>query len=206
LCPVFVLSFTGNLQLSITSVHIRYEDAVTHPGHPFAVGITLEAVKGHTVDADGREAFVASNPMDVLRKALKLHRAAIYFDCGQGTSTGTNDLERDAESAAGNGAVLWAPPKAWREMVPVEWEDWFQPGVSALRQERGGTAKDRQYILRPVDGRAFYTRRGGKAARGEGEPVAEAEFQLDVVAISLSRRSFPFYSLELFTMTLFGFC
>jgi hypothetical protein len=195
------LCFSGNLQLSITNVHVRYEDTVTHPGHPFAVGITLEGLKGHTVDAEGREAFVTSNPMDVLRKALKLQRAAVYFDCGQGQGLPSED-DTERKSVAGKDAVLWVPLKAWQDMAPVEWEDWFQPGVSALRQERGGTAKDRQYVLRPVDGRAFYTRRGAKAARGDGEAVAEAEFQLDVIAIGLSRK--PFF-LSFFLSYFLGF-
>lgn len=38
---------------------------------------------------------------------------------------------------------------------------------SAGRQERGGTARSRQYVLQPVDGQARYTRRGaGVQAKG----------------------------------------
>ena len=58
----------GNLQLSITNVHVRYEDAVTNPGRPFAVGWTLERISGNTVDEAGREAFVTNNPLQLLRK------------------------------------------------------------------------------------------------------------------------------------------
>ena len=32
----------GNIKVSITNIHIRYEDTESNPGHPFAAGITLE--------------------------------------------------------------------------------------------------------------------------------------------------------------------
>ncbi|KAL4858517.1 Vacuolar protein sorting-associated protein 13C [Chlorella vulgaris] len=50
----------GNLQLSISNVHIRYEDALTNPEHPFACGITLDRISGYT--------------------ALLLRRMSVYFD------------------------------------------------------------------------------------------------------------------------------
>ena len=48
--------------------------------------------------------------------------------------------------------------------------------------------KDPVYFpMQPVDGRALYTRRGSAAQRGNGEPVLEMSFELDVVALRLSR-------------------
>lgn len=40
-----------------------------------------------------------------------------------------------------------------------------------------------------MDGRAFYTRRGSAAQRAEDQPVLELSFELDVVALQLSRES-----------------
>lgn len=87
----------GNLQLSITNIHIRYEvriascglkwikgscfdsltmlhavwqDAQTNPQHPFTVGITLDKMAASTVDEQGQEAFVKHDPMQLLRKVL----------------------------------------------------------------------------------------------------------------------------------------
>ncbi len=37
--------FIRNLELSISNMHIAYEDKITKPGHPFAFGITLNYVK-----------------------------------------------------------------------------------------------------------------------------------------------------------------
>jgi hypothetical protein len=137
-------------------------------------------------------------------------------------------------------AEFWVPEGVtWHDLAPHDWDDWFLPGISSERQERGGTARHRQYVLQPVDGRARYTRRGagvthkGEAAAAgagggpgsgdicfwmlcvnlllldhpaailisytvlpamcvfllpaEDEPVVEMDFQLDVVALRLSR-------------------
>ena len=39
-----------NVQLKITDVHIRYEDKVAKPEHPFSLGITLHNLSVHTTD------------------------------------------------------------------------------------------------------------------------------------------------------------
>jgi len=33
------------LQISISRIHIRYEDRISNPGHPFAFGITLQSLQ-----------------------------------------------------------------------------------------------------------------------------------------------------------------
>lgn len=65
--PRYTLS-PGNLQLSITNIHVRYEDDVTNPGHPFSCGITLDKLAAATVDDKGEEAFVTTTPLSLLRK------------------------------------------------------------------------------------------------------------------------------------------
>ena len=32
-------------QVRVNSVHVRYEDTVTNPAHPMAVGITLDSIE-----------------------------------------------------------------------------------------------------------------------------------------------------------------
>ncbi|KAL4443584.1 hypothetical protein ABPG75_011321 [Micractinium tetrahymenae] len=172
----------GNLQLSISNVHIRYEDDTTNPGHPFACGLTLDSITGYTVDELGKEAFITNNPLQMLRKALWLRRMAVYFDT-------------DAE--------FWQPPASWRQLAPHDWDDWFLPGIGLGRQERGSTARHRQYVLQPVDGRALYTRHGAGMPHKEDEPVVEMDFQLDVVAVRLSQPQYLSYHLLLAEMSSF---
>ncbi|GBG70050.1 hypothetical protein CBR_g4878 [Chara braunii] len=81
----------GNLKLSITNVHIRYEDTVSNPGHPFCTGITLASLAAVTVDERGIETFLAHGVMDKLRK---VSRNGIASDCAPinivTTKTGTS--------------------------------------------------------------------------------------------------------------------
>ena len=46
------------------------QDDVSNSGQPFAVGLTLEKLTAHTVDEEGKKAFVTHNPMDMLRKVM----------------------------------------------------------------------------------------------------------------------------------------
>ncbi|KAG9142716.1 hypothetical protein Leryth_005471 [Lithospermum erythrorhizon] len=60
----------GNLKLSISNVHIRYEDLESNPGHPFAAGVTLDKLSAFTVDEGGKEAFVTGGALDRIQKVL----------------------------------------------------------------------------------------------------------------------------------------
>jgi vacuolar protein sorting-associated protein 13A/C len=183
----------GNLQFSISNVHVRYEDAETHPGQPFACGLTLEKMSGSTVDELGRPAFVTSSPLDLLRKALLLRRIALYFDCN---------------------VSAWDPGQIWEKVPPAEWEGWFQPGIaldgvmdsSSLTPGKFGSssgARTRHYLLQPVDGRAMYTRRGRNVNRTESEPASEIEISLDAVAVALTQQQYRSYSLLLSEVSTF---
>jgi hypothetical protein len=182
----------GNLQFSISNVHVRYEDAETQPGQPFACGLTLEKISGSTVDELGRPAFVTSSPLDLLRKALMLRRIALYFDCN---------------------VSAWDPGQEWEKVPPAEWEGWFQPGIAldGIMDSLGGKsgitggsgARTRHYLLQPVDGRANYTRRGRNVSRTESEPASEIEISLDAVAVALTQQQYRSYSLLLSEVSTF---
>jgi vacuolar protein sorting-associated protein 13A/C len=45
-----ITRIVDNLQIEITDVHVRYEDDVTNPGSPFAIGITLEHLAGESTN------------------------------------------------------------------------------------------------------------------------------------------------------------
>ena len=182
----------GNLQFSISNVHVRYEDAETHPGQPFACGLTLEKMSGATVDELGRPAFITSSPLDLLRKALLLRRVALYFDCN---------------------VSAWDPVQIWEKLPPAEWEGWFQPGISLdgimdsldgkSGRSQGSGARTRHYLLQPIDGRATYTRRGRNVHRTESEPASEIEISLEAVAIALTQQQYRSYSLLLSEVSTF---
>lgn len=65
-------------------------------------------------------------------------------------------------------------------------------------QEEEGTPADgagagsapRSYVLRPIDGRLRYLRRGRDVRQGEAQPVQEADVALDALSLHLSS-AFP---------------
>lgn len=65
----FIDTVIGNLELRISNIHIRYEDATSYPGHTFSIGLMLQEISGHTVDVDGKRTFVTGgNALKTLRK------------------------------------------------------------------------------------------------------------------------------------------
>ena len=66
----------GNLQLSITNVHVRFEGELPAAGSAsgaarFAAGITLQELSAITTDATGAEAFEAKARAAPCAAALK---------------------------------------------------------------------------------------------------------------------------------------
>lgn len=85
----------GNLKLSISNIHIRYEDIerwvhvlllsfiiifaepnkypfCSNPGHPFASGVTLDKLLAMTVDDNGKEIFATGGALERIQKVLVL--------------------------------------------------------------------------------------------------------------------------------------
>ncbi|KAI5381828.1 hypothetical protein KIW84_UN0404, partial [Lathyrus oleraceus] len=50
-----ISTIIGNLKISISNVHIRYEDSISNPGHPFSSGVTLAKLAAVTMDEQGNE-------------------------------------------------------------------------------------------------------------------------------------------------------
>lgn len=50
----------GILKISISNVHIRYEDSIINPGHPFSSGVILGKLAAATMDEPGMK---TSTPM-----------------------------------------------------------------------------------------------------------------------------------------------
>ncbi|KAA1090635.1 hypothetical protein PGT21_008107 [Puccinia graminis f. sp. tritici] len=79
----FVAAMTNkildNLQLRIKNVHIRYEDKLSVPGHPFSVGFTLAELSAVSTDENWQESFIVGSKTGV-HKLTKLDSLAIYFN------------------------------------------------------------------------------------------------------------------------------
>ncbi|KAL2823903.1 hypothetical protein BDW59DRAFT_148182 [Aspergillus cavernicola] len=125
-----VTAVIDNLQISIKNVHIRYEDSLASPGHPFAVGFTLKELSAVSTDSEWKPTFIQSTSGTTHKLAI-LGALSVYwntdtklFGTGRGSDVG-------AEAQGIDHAEL-------------------------LERLRSGVdnGDSNQFILRPVSGRA----------------------------------------------------
>lgn len=125
-----VTAIVDNLQISIKNVHLRYEDDVATPGHPFAVGLTLKEMSAVSTDENWQPAFVKSTA-GTTHKLAVLNSLALYWNSDTllyGTGTASHG-EPDAQNSEPADIL-----KKFRDGIE------FTEGV--------------QYLLKPVSGRA----------------------------------------------------
>lgn len=53
-----ITNIIKNVQLTVRNIHIRYEDKVTNPNDPFALGITLKNLIVESTDENWKKAIV----------------------------------------------------------------------------------------------------------------------------------------------------
>ena len=123
-----------NVQIQVKNVHIRYEDALSDPGHPFAAGITLQELSAVSTDENWRPTFIQSTS-STTHKLATLGSLAVYWDTDTkllGTGTGQEDAK---EQGIDHNELLGK----FRGMI-VKGDS---PEVN-----------EHQFILKPVSGRA----------------------------------------------------
>lgn len=127
-----ISTIMGNLKLSISNIHIRYEDSESNLGHPFAVGVTLDKLSAFTVDNNGNETFVTGGALDRIQKSVELERLALYFDA---------DISP------------WHLDKPWEDLLPSEWSQAFRFGTkdgkvaTSLVREHSYILEDRKSVV-----------------------------------------------------------
>lgn len=119
-----------NLQVSVRSIHIRYEDSISAPGHPFALGLTLNEFSAVSTDKDWRPSFIKSTSGST-NKLVDLNSLAFYwntdtalFGTGKGGDVGAEAQESDHDT------------------IIEKFRDSFTTGDA------------QQYMLKPISGRA----------------------------------------------------
>lgn len=75
----FVAKIIDNLQVTIKSIHVRYEDAECVPDHPFAMGFTLGELSAVSTTKDWEPAFI-SEITPISHKLATLDSLALYWD------------------------------------------------------------------------------------------------------------------------------
>ncbi|KAL5551261.1 hypothetical protein UlMin_001437, partial [Ulmus minor] len=160
-----ISTIIGNLKLSISNIHIRYEDIESNPGHPFAAGLTLEKLLAVTVDDSGKETFVTGGALDRIQKSVELDRLAVYLD---------SDI------------VPWHVDKPWEDLLPSEWVQAFRFGTKNGKPA-DRLSKKHTYLLEPVTGNAKYAKLRARELADSGQPLHKAAVNLDNVTFCLSK-------------------
>lgn len=159
-----ISTIIGNLKLSITNIHIRYEDLESNPGHPFAMGLTLEKLVAVTTDDNGKETFITGGSLDRIQKSVELEQIALYLD---------------------SGISPWQLDKPWENLLPAEWVQVFRFGTDKGKPANRLTKKH-AYILQPVTGNAKYVKSRPNEHNSQ-QPLQKAAVNLDDVTLCLSK-------------------
>jgi len=130
----FTTTIIDNVQIQVKNVHIRYEDALSDPGHPFAAGITLQELSAVSTDENWKPTWIAGSSATT-HKLATLGSLAAYWD----TDTELLGTGSGEKSSDGKGLDHHEILAKFRELI-VKGDS---PAV-----------KDHQFILKPVSGRA----------------------------------------------------
>lgn len=167
-----IATIIGNLKISITNVHIRYEDCTSNPGKPFCCGVTLSKLAAVTIDENAKETFVTSGALDKLHKSLQLERFALYHD---------------------SDTSPWKIGKKWSEVTPKEWCEVFEAGINQKSLHDSpliGSMNEPVYLLRPINGVLNYYRRGKREKREHSMPLQNLSLVLDEVSLTVSENQY----------------
>eukprot|EP00250_Pteridium_aquilinum_P021886 c25256_g1_i1 orf=924-13886(-) len=167
-----IATIIGNLKISITNVHIRYEDCTSNPGKPFCCGATLKKLAAVTIDENAKETFVTSGALDKLHKSVQLDRFALYHD---------------------SNSSPWIISKSWSDMTPKEWCEVFEAGINQKPLEDSPLIRSKdepEYLLRPINGVLNYYRRGKREKRDHSMPLQNVSLVLDEVSLTISENQY----------------
>ncbi|KAK3299597.1 uncharacterized protein B0H64DRAFT_389102 [Chaetomium fimeti] len=129
-----VTKIVDNLQVTVKNIHVRYEDAISAPGHPFALGVTLEEFSAVSTDGQWTPTFIQDSSKTT-HKLATLESLAVYWN----TDTKLMGPGREART-----------PGA--EVTPHD--EMLQNFKTMIVRSDNDVSAGHQFILRPVSGQA----------------------------------------------------
>ncbi|KAJ8612730.1 hypothetical protein MRB53_037306 [Persea americana] len=124
-----------NLQISVQNIHVRYEDSISAPGHPFAAGVTLKDFSAVSTDEEWKPTFIQSTSGST-HKLAKLGAFAVYWD---------TDTKLLVKPQSGGDTLAAAEDLSHDDLL-----DRFRSLIVQSEEALG----DHQFILKPVSGQA----------------------------------------------------
>ncbi|AAF79523.1 F21D18.20 [Arabidopsis thaliana] len=188
-----IATIIGNLKVSISNVHIRYEDSTSNPGHPFAAGITLAKLAAVTMDEEGNETFDTSGALDKLRSSSMKFKGSsprgfkYNKNIDWAFKMNSLQLERLALYHDSN-SFPWEIEKQWDNITPEEWIEMFEDGIKEQTEHKikSKWALNRHYLLSPINGSLKYHRLGNQERNNPEIPFERASVILNDVNVTIT--------------------
>jgi vacuolar protein sorting-associated protein 13A/C len=129
-----VTKIVDNLQVTVKNIHVRYEDSVSAPNHPFALGVTLEEFSAVSTDGDWKPTFIQDSNTTT-HKLATLEALAVYWNTDTKLLGSGREVSTPGEELTPHEEMI----KKFKEMIGT-----------------GGNVDDldHQFILKPVSGQA----------------------------------------------------
>jgi vacuolar protein sorting-associated protein 13A/C len=129
-----VTAIVDNVQVTVKNIHIRYEDSIADPGHPFALGVTLADFSAVSTDENWKPTFIQGNAAST-HKLATLGSLAVYWDTDSkliGTGKGSDT----------------------RDEQHIDQNEFIEKVKGMIVRGDNPELGDHQYILKPISGRA----------------------------------------------------
>lgn len=130
-----ISTIVNNLQITVKNIHVRYEDSISAPGHPFALGVTLQEFSAVSADGKWNPTYIQAST-GVAHKVATLGALAVYWN------TDTTLLGSGREAEVPGAQVLS------HEETLMKFKEMIAKGESS------DAGSHHQFILKPVTGRA----------------------------------------------------
>ena len=129
-----VTAIVDNVQVSVKNIHIRYEDSIADPGHPFALGLTLAEFSAVSTDENWKPTFIQGTAAST-HKLATLGSLAVYWDTDASLiGTGKGSESKDEQH--------------------IDHEEFIDKVRGMIARGDNPDLGDHQFILKPISGRA----------------------------------------------------
>ncbi|RMZ73838.1 vacuolar sorting-associated vps13 [Pyrenophora seminiperda CCB06] len=129
-----ITAIVDNVQVTVKNIHIRYEDSIADPGHPFALGLTLADFSAISTDENWKPTFIQGTSAST-HKLATLGSLAVYWDTdAQLIGTGKGSQSSDEQQ--------------------IDREDFIEQARGMIARGDNPDLGDHQFILKPISGRA----------------------------------------------------
>ena len=159
-----------NIEVNVRTMHVRFEDdGLSHPGHSFAVGVTLESLHVKSTDGRWEPKYVVPGSSRRIHKRLQLNHLAVY--CNPTTAIAGMDGRWD------DAACTYLTFARYL-------------GALVLKREHGNAGLPTNcYLLRPVDAqlRLEMLRDPLDSDIARDVPALSVEVSVDEVAITVQQ-------------------